>query len=300
MNNKNQFILILAAVVLFTSPAYLPAETVLVDMGLTIPAQTNRLEMTVEAEALSMTRDDSDSATLTGNALAYLQVNFDRFTYEVNDVSGLEFTGGSINFSDTSFHVDFGFSIGDIYVSGTAISGPLDTPNPPQAVSGTTFNASEHQLILNNGNFHVSGTGMVGDLFDPFTINLFTEPIVSSNNGTGTILVSLLSVDGHTATYQTSLTMPIFFSKQIFSNSSVTIYVTGVGTLEASGQFTRCTLWADLTDDCHVNLYDLAEFCDQWLAYDVSEPCPLIGDLTGDDCYVNIFDFAILAYEWLQ
>jgi hypothetical protein len=299
MKNRIQYILVLAASVLFTSPVHLSAETVSVDMDLTPAGQNNTLFMQVDAEAVSTTRSDTDSAALTGNFSADLQVNFDRLTYNVNDVTGLEFTGGSINFSDTSFRLDFG-GFGYIDVSGIGISGTLDTPNAPGIVWGATFDASQHNLILNDGAFNVSGTGAVGGLFEPFTINLSTEPIVSSNNGTGTVLMSLLSSEGHSATYQTTITMPVLFSKQLFSNPSITMVLTGEVTLEATGQFTRCTLWADLTDDCHVNGYDLAEFCDQWLAYDVSEPCPLTGDMDGDDCYVNLFDFAILAYEWLQ
>lgn len=299
MNNKNRYILFLAGVVLFTSPVYLPAEVVSVDMivGPLEPGNTLYLEFSA---TFIYTQSDADTSNLIGNVLADLQIDFDPVTHDVNQVTGLEFTGGTINLTeDTDFHLDFSFS-GDIYAAGTGISGTLDTPNPPQAVSGTTFNASEHQLILNSGDFDVLGTGTVGGLFDPFTLYFSTDPVVSSNNGTGSILVSLLSFDGHTATYQISLTMPIDFNKQIFSNPSITMALTGEATLEAQGQFTRCTLGADLTDDCHVNRYDLAEFCDQWLAYDVSEPCPLTGDLTGDDCYVNLFDFAILAYEWLQ
>lgn len=259
----------------------------------------NTLELEFSASYL-WTQSDTDTSNLSGNVLADLQIDFDPVTHDVNQVTGLEFTGGTINLTETTdFHLDFSFS-GDINAAGTNISGTLDTPDPPQAVSGTTFNASEHQLILNSGDFIVEGSGMIGGFFDPFTFDFSTDPVVSSNTGTGTILISLLSVDGLTATYQIILTMPIDFNKQIFSNPSITMVLAGSGTLHAQGQFSRCTLRADLTDDCLVNWDDLVEFCYQWLASDESQPCPLTADLTADDCHVDFFDFAILAYEWLQ
>ena len=73
----------------------------------------------------------------------------------------------------------------------------------------------------------------------------------------------------------------------------------GGGTLVATGQFSHCTLRADLTGDCHVYWEDLVEFCRQWLAYDESWPCPWTADFTDDDCHVDLFDFAILYSEWL-
>jgi len=222
-----------------------------------------------------------------------------RFTHDVNQVGGLEFTGGTINFSNTGFTLDFGF-LGTINASGSGISATLDTPDPPQPVSGTTFNASEHQLILNSGTFYFTASGLIGGTFEPFTLDLSTDPVVTTNNGTGTILISLLSVDGHTATYDIAFTMPIDFSEEIYSDPSIILTLAGEGTLAAQGRFSRCTLRADLTGDCHVYWEDLVEFCRQWLASDGSEPCPLTADFTDDDCHVDLLDFAILAYEWLQ
>jgi len=298
MSNNIQSICVLAAVALFASSSVLSGEIVSVDMILDPFEPGNTLELEFSATYLFSVSDD-DTSNLSGNVLADLQIDFDPFTHDVNQVTGLEFTGGTIYLTETTeFLLDFTF-LGDINAAGYLISGTLDTPNPPQPVSGTTFNASEHQLILNSGDFDVLGSGTVGGLFDPFTIDLATDPVVSSNNGTGTILISLLSVDGLTATYQITLTMPINFNKQIFSNPSITMELYGVGSLVAQGQFSRCTLRADLTGDCHVYWEDLVEFCRQWLAYDGSWPCPLTADFTADDCHVDLFDFAILAYEWL-
>lgn len=299
MSNNIQSICVLAVVALFASSSPLSGEVVSVDMFVDPFEPANTMELEFSATFLT-SGSDTDSSNLMGNVLADLQIVFDPNTHDVSQITGLEFTGGTIDLTeDTVFELDFSI-LGDIDAIGTNISGTLDTPDPPQPVSGTTFNASEHQLILNNGDFDVAGTGTVGGLFDPFTFYFSTDPAVSSNTGTGTILISLLSVDGHTATYQITLTMPVDFNKQIFSNPSITMELYGVGSLMAQGQFSRCTLRADLTGDCHVYWEDLVEFCRQWLASDGSVPCPLTADFTADDCHVDLFDFAILVYEWLQ
>jgi hypothetical protein len=228
-----------------------------------------------------------------------LQIVFDPVTHEVSQVTGLEFTGDTISLSDSYHQLDFGI-LGTINASGSDISGTLDTPDPPQPVSGTTFNASQHQLILNSGTFYFTASGLISGTFEPFTLELSTYPVVTTNNGTGTILISLLSVDGLTATYDITFTMPIDFEEQIYSDPTIILTLAGAGTIVARGQFSRCTLRADLTGDCHVYWEDLVEFCRQWLAYDGSWPCPLPADFTADDCHVDFLDFAILAYEWLQ
>ncbi|MBN1125612.1 MAG: lamin tail domain-containing protein [Sedimentisphaerales bacterium] len=65
-----------------------------------------------------------------------------------------------------------------------------------------------------------------------------------------------------------------------------------------------CTSWAqcpeaDLTQDCAVTIFDLAQFADQWLA---SGDCPGNGcaDLVGHDNFVNLADFDALAAQWGQ
>ncbi len=299
MSSNIQSICVLAAVALFASSSPLSGEVVSVNLFLDPFEPGNMLELEFSATFLT-SGSDTDSSNLSGNVLADLQIVFDPNTHNVNQITGLEFTGGTIYLDeDIEFLLDFSL-FGYIQAVGVSISGTLDTPDPPQPVSGTTFNASEHQLILNSGDFDVAGSGTVGGLFDPFTFYFSTDPAVSSNTGTGTILISLLSVDGHTATYQITLTMPVDFNKQIFSNPSITMELYGVGSLMAQGQFSRCTLRADLTGDCHVYWEDLVEFCYQWLASDGSVPCPLTADFTADDCHVDLLDFAIIYNEWLQ
>ncbi len=61
-----------------------------------------------------------------------------------------------------------------------------------------------------------------------------------------------------------------------------------------------CTLNTDLNGDCVNNLEDLAILCEQWLASDSTNPCPLSAELAGNDCLVNLEDFNVYVQQWLQ
>ena len=61
-----------------------------------------------------------------------------------------------------------------------------------------------------------------------------------------------------------------------------------------------CTLNTDLNGDCVNNLEDLAILCEQWLASDAANPCPLSAELAGNDCLVNLEDFNVYIWQWLQ
>ena len=60
-----------------------------------------------------------------------------------------------------------------------------------------------------------------------------------------------------------------------------------------------CSLFADLTGDCQVNLDDLYVLAGQWLSQGDPQYCPWSADVGGEDCHVTIEDFAVLASEWL-
>ena len=62
----------------------------------------------------------------------------------------------------------------------------------------------------------------------------------------------------------------------------------------------ECSLSADLTGDCYVNIDDLDVFAGQWLLTDERRDCSLCADLTGYYCSVTFEDFAIIAEQWLQ
>lgn len=63
-----------------------------------------------------------------------------------------------------------------------------------------------------------------------------------------------------------------------------------------------CSLQADLTGDCIVNLQDLHAFISQWLQSVDPYYCTLSANMAGPDseCKVNIEDFSIFASQWME
>ncbi|HUT09910.1 MAG TPA: hypothetical protein VMY42_05405 [Thermoguttaceae bacterium] len=219
----------------------LPADSVatFVELQLT-PAtpQTNTLDISVTVEVSGFNLSDSDTATVTGNVLATVGVEFDPATAAVTDVDELTLNGGIVYLSDVAFNMSVIF-VGGINITGTDISGTLDTPNPPGTVTDGAFNTAEHVLILDNGQFHASGTGLIGQQFAPVTINLADEPMEATGDMTGHVDVSLLTVVDDAATYRAVLTLPVDFQDQMTTDDGVVVNVSTQGTLEAAGLFTR-------------------------------------------------------------
>ena len=217
-----------------TPPAL--ADLIPVDLALVPPsAQINTLELTITAEALGSALGDSDSATLTGNVLAELTINFQPVTLEADTV-GLEFTGGRFVGSDVSLSLNFGL-LGGIQATGTGIAGTVDTPAPPGLVVGGTFAGSDHVAILNEGIVYAHGTGTVGGLFDPLTVDLSVYPIITFSAEQGSLLVSAPVIAGPLATYDVTLTQPVELEEELYRDADVIVTVTGSGVLQATGQF---------------------------------------------------------------
>ena len=227
-----------AAAVLLAATTPALAVIVPVDLGLTPPDPMNQFDISVTAQAFGMPRSGSDTATVTGNVLAALGIEFDPVTHEVTSVDELEFTGGTIYLSDVSLTLNYGL-LGTILVSGTGVSGTLDTPDPPGTVTEGTFNTAEHLVILNNGQFHAYGTGAVGGLFEPITIDLSAEPVGATTDMTGYLDASLSTVVRETATYDVAMTLPVDFDEVVYDQDRVVVTVAVVGTVESTGEFSR-------------------------------------------------------------
>jgi hypothetical protein len=182
-----------------------------------------------------------------------------------------------------------------------SVLGTLDTPSPPGAVNVGAFEANDHVLVLNGGTISVRGTGIVGGLFDPMTIDLSEDAVGLTTDGIGYVGASLVMIDGAQATCEAVLAMPVEFNEVLSDAGGAQVGFSGSGTVEAIGQFNICTLRSDLAgNDCYVDILDLSAFADEWLAYGDLELCPFVTDLWGGDCLVNLADFAVLASEWLD
>ena len=211
-----------------------PAAIIPVDLGLLLPSNdVNTLELTLTVDLMG---SDSDAVTLSGNVLADLTINFQPVTLEADTV-GLELTGGMLTASDASFMLYFSL-FGRIQAGLRGLRGTPDTPAPPGSVTGGTFPGGDQVVIFNGGDLYVSGTGMVGGLFDPFAFELADYPVIASTDQPGSLAVSAPTIDGDLATYVVTLTQPVEFSEVIIDTAEVVMTIYGSGTLQATGEFT--------------------------------------------------------------
>ena len=236
---KTLSMFVIAALMAVCAPAL--AEIVSVDLALTPPtAQTNTLDATVTCSytymGVDFTESGSDSGTLSGNLLADLSIDFDPHTL-ITDVVGLEFTGGRFAATDMSCVVDFSV-MGSIVMDMSAVGGTSDTPSPPGSVSGNVYPANQHEVIFNEGTVDMYGTGLVGSLMTPATVDLTIDSIISSANENGTIVLSSPTVIDDLATYDVTITLPVHIDQVFYDNGTVAMWCTETGIIEASGQFT--------------------------------------------------------------
>ena|GEM_PF-3799550 len=285
------------------APGEVVGEVISAELNVVPSDEVNRLEMSLTASGDGGEISDSDTSTVTGAIKADLEIYFDPATHEVTDVNSIAFTGGRIYFSDVSFTLDFGPLFGKVNAVGTGIAATPASPSGPGPVEGESFNTLDHVLIVDEGLFNASGTGVIGGLFDPMTIDLSVEPMEISSEATGSISVALEAVEGGGATYSVTLNLPLEYDMLLLETQMFALYFQGSGVVAGTGSFTRgmCTLRSDLAgDDCLVDAADLVVFSDEWLSYSDLPVCPLSADLAYDDCYVDFADFAVLAQEWLQ
>lgn len=233
------------------------AETVSVDLTL-VPAtdQVNRVHLTLSVVALGVPNSDTESTTVTGNALADLTVGFNHATHEAT-VTGLEFTGGEYSFSPVQFELGYPL-LGSIHATAEGIGGTLDTPNPPGSVAGQTFPAEQHEAIVSRGVVHAWATGYLETRFEPMTIDLSDEPIPAPGSGTGTLVVSSAALAAEVAWYDVILELPLNFSETVYEDELVSAGISGTGRFRAEGRFSRrVPILGDVNGDGLVTAADI-------------------------------------------
>ncbi|HEX2971631.1 MAG TPA: dockerin type I repeat-containing protein [Tepidisphaeraceae bacterium] len=220
-------------------PSLASAEKVSLDLG--IDPDNNQLSMTVSAALAVGTRSAYQFPTVSGNVLADLDLAFDPNTYLVSSINTLALTGGTFSVSDTLFQLDWGFFIGSVELTGKSVRGTFATPNPPAPVTGNTFNAADHQAILDSGLLTATGTGLVGAYLpqNPYVTKLWDTPVTGTGEGTGTIDISAPTLAGSTATYGVTFTLPVNIEQVVLEGAGATATVKAQGTFQATAQFSH-------------------------------------------------------------
>ncbi|MBN2024906.1 MAG: hypothetical protein JW809_19170 [Pirellulales bacterium] len=275
----------------------IPAPAAVVPVVLTLDPATDAINTAHITASLSVL-SDSDDSTVTGTMNTNLTLDFNPVTRQVTSLTGLEFTGGRVYFSDIHLEKSVIF-VGGVTADGTNLEGTFDTPDslpPPGAVTGGQFNAGDHTIILDHGTFTIQGTGNLSDDIPLTTLYLDDDPIEATTEATGTLSASLQGVSGYVATYGAVLVLPLTF-EQTYTVSGFSVVVAGEGTLQARGTFTVQSppLPGDANKDGEVDKKDAALLAANWLRTGTAVWHQ--GDFNADH-NVNDLDLAILSANW--
>lgn len=218
-----------------------PAGAEIIPMDLQLdPAvgSVNILDVSITADVTGAgSAADGDTTTASGNMLADLHAAFDPATHAAT-VTGLEFTGGTMAFTDMSFLLNFG-GMGTVSAVSTDMQATPDTPVPPGSVTGTSFPTLEHDVIFNAGTVDITPSGPIAGFLTPFTYDFSTNPLAVTNDAPGTLVVSAPIIIALNATYDVFLSVPLDFNEIMLQDPSVSVELAGTGTIQARGEFTR-------------------------------------------------------------
>jgi hypothetical protein len=265
------------------------AEIVPVEFLLDQPGgSVNRITLTISA--LGGLVGDSDTATLSGNVLSNLEIDFDIDDHD-GSINTVEFTGGVISFSDMLFDLNVPFLF-----SATArtlgVKGTLSTPGPPTPVTDNMFPTEDHVLTLNQGTVVLTGDAGNSE------ISFGDEPLISSTMGQATLTIFPPSVNGDVASYDVQMRLPVSFDQEVDANGTP-VRVEGNGNVVASGTFTRNLpnlLPSDLTGNGSVDFQDLTLLLASW---NKPNATPLEGNLVSpDSTSVDFQDLTVLLAAW--
>jgi predicted enzyme related to lactoylglutathione lyase len=191
----------------------------------------NRLTVTITANASGITASDSDTTDVSGTLSAELN------TDPTGATSEFTLQGGNLAMTDMDFNLRaLGFiSVATINTSG--MGGTATTITPPglvtPSVSGGTFDASLHRMLINEG--AITGELTIpGDPVVPINENFATSPVEGTGSGTGSLTVTPGTVTETHRLFAVTMTLPVDFTdNQTISGTPVTIRVQG--TIKATG-----------------------------------------------------------------
>jgi hypothetical protein len=252
MHNHRRFVASSGAVLcLVLASLVADARTISLDHLLFLPpaAPTNEISLTLATDVIGT---DSTATQLTGFSMADL--DFQVIGTSVTP-TGLTFTGGQVALSD----VTFSFFFNTIQISTMGIVGSPNTPLPPGTVTNNQFDATEHEMIFDQGIITGPGT----------TIDLSTAPI--SGTGMGTGQVNILPVGtpvGNEYTFEATVSLPIEIDESVQIPDvpvigTVNATLTGSGNAVSRQQFTIAIVPGDFNGDQFLDCVDLTALEDE-------------------------------------
>jgi hypothetical protein len=242
--------------------------------------------------SIKLTLNNLFSDTDASDASGTLEVDLDwNLVGDGIQLTGLEITSAALSFSN----LDFVLGFGAVLISGRNLGGTMDTPQPPSLITANAFPASDHTLIINRGNFLV--TGLFEDNFD-----LATSPFSGAGAGTGQIALVEAGRSPTEIHYSATITLPVAFRDRVLdagAGDPATLDVDVAGTLVAVGQFSAPLgpppAAADFNADGLVNGADFAIW-QRGFGIAADAP-PAQGDANADG-QVNADDFAVWEQQF--
>lgn len=263
------------------------AETVrLTGVSLVAPSATaNRIQLAVDG-GLVLGRD-TDQADVSGTL--DLDLTFDRGSMQVSE---LTVVGGAVAVTDTHLQLLGGL----IKLNTSQVAGHPSTIVPPGLVSGTQFDAAQHQIVFDQGQLN----------FASRSDDLANDPIVAVGQGTGDI--ELTSVSGEPAggsRWRLDVRVPIQLEELfdlVDNGDGPKIKLTVAGTLTGRTEFDLPPLGmpCDIDLDRDVDSADLLQLIAGWTgSLDPGQGAATAGDGDCDaDGDVDSSDLASLLGEW--
>ena len=167
---------------------------------------------------------ETDSTNGSGDVVADLDLSL---VDQQAVINGLSLTGGELTFGDIAFN----FGKGVLVVNGTGVGGTATSPGGSTVVNNGLFDATGHELTINQGVFAVSGVFMD-------ELDLSTLPFSGPGVGDGNISLTEINRIGDEVTYDVDLLLPIGFTDTVLEVPNlVRLDVAVSGNIEARGQF---------------------------------------------------------------
>ncbi len=217
-------------------------------MTLTAPGTNNVIKITILATtSLLGNSSDTKSFDMTGGYIANLDSAYDDDSREstLNTLAFQLDNPGNILINDTggSFHLQWLGGFVKETISTSTLNGSPMSPYGPEAVtSQTSFDMMDHGFQINQGTISWSGVSSTGS---PWNCALNPINMIPATPSPATIQVTRTADTWTLSSYSTYMNAPLSLPSTQLTSGSITglgtysVYMSGSGTIEANGTFTR-------------------------------------------------------------